>query len=61
MFLIYAVGKDRWPALRREVDPDLERFPVKLFLDDLEALREVHRMTDVILARQDGETAASPS
>ena len=53
MFLVYAVGKDRWPALRREVDPHLERFPVKEFFDDIEAIREVERMSRQILSRQE--------
>ena len=70
MFLLYAVGKDRWPALRREVDPHLERFPVKEFLDDLDAIREVERMSRQILSRHEPisepclgtpRTSASPS
>ena len=60
MFLVYAVGKDRWPALRREVDPYLERFPVKEFLDDLDAIREVERMSRQILSRhQEQQTTQS--
>ena len=57
MFLVYAVGKDKWPALRREVDPRLERFPVKEFLDDLDAIREVERMSRQILSLQEQQTS----
>jgi hypothetical protein len=50
MYYLYLVGKEQWPALRRRPDPNLDRFPVRCYESDIEAVLEMQRLTERILA-----------